>query len=120
MKSAKKYAQKVAHGAMVGRLSVAQNMYQDVLDKADSLAAENAALRKQISPFTFNQRDGRLQEGLIAKGSQAEGNPVRADAIERTNWVGLTDDERIRITDVAEDDLDAMKRAEAILKEKNT
>jgi len=36
-----------------------------------------------------------------------------------SEWVGLTDDERIRITDVAEDDLDAMKRAEAKLKEKN-
>jgi hypothetical protein len=34
-------------------------------------------------------------------------------------WVGLTDDERVRITDIASDDLDAMMIAEAKLKEKN-
>ena len=42
-----KYAQKVAKGAMVGRLSVAQNMYQDALDKCGMVMAENAALRKR-------------------------------------------------------------------------
>jgi hypothetical protein len=38
----------------------------------------------------------------------------------RREWVGLTDDERVRITDIASDDLDAMMIAEAKLKEKNT
>jgi len=37
----------------------------------------------------------------------------------RREWVGLTDDERVLITDVANDDLDAMILAEAKLKEKN-
>jgi hypothetical protein len=39
---------------------------------------------------------------------------------QKREWVGLTDDERVRITDIASDDLDAMMIAEAKLKEKNT
>jgi len=38
----------------------------------------------------------------------------------RREWVGLSDDERVRITDVCADDIDAMVIAEAALKEKNT
>jgi hypothetical protein len=38
----------------------------------------------------------------------------------RREWIGLTHDERVLITDVARDDLDAMILAEAKLREKNT
>ena len=40
--------------------------------------------------------------------------------MEKKQLIGLTDDERVLITDSAMDDLDAMILAEAKLREKNT
>lgn len=57
-----------------------------------------------------------MDKNYYADGYEAG---YQAGKEEKKPWVGLTDDERVRITDFAKDDIDAMVIAEAALKEKN-
>jgi hypothetical protein len=61
------------------------------------------------------------REELLAAIEEMDIRNAKAIAAMRKTkeWVGLTDDERVLITDVANDDLDSMILAEAKLKEKN-